>query len=117
LLPLLVPKSSLVDDLSPELELFVTTSFRGARFDADIVEAGGDETEVRMVPQTLGGGWNNWQLWFIIWGLSFVEALGNKVEKKLIVGCAKLVTSWGLEGFCDAQLERGIIFPIRKLTS
>jgi hypothetical protein len=61
------------------LLLFVTTSFRGARFDADIVEAGGDEAEVRMVPQTLGGGWNNWQLWFIIWGLSFDEALGNKV--------------------------------------
>jgi hypothetical protein len=69
--------------LSPELELLVTTNFRGARFDGDIVEA-----EVRMMPQTLGGGWNNWQLWFIIWGLSFDGALGNKVEKKLTVGCA-----------------------------
>jgi hypothetical protein len=88
LLPLLLPKSSLVDDLSPELELLVTTNFRGARFDGDIVEAGGDEAEVRMMPQTLGGGWNNWQLWFIIWGLSFNGALGNKVEKKLTVGCA-----------------------------
>jgi hypothetical protein len=59
LLPLLLPKSSLVDDLSPELELLVTTSFRGARFDVDIVEAGGDDAEVGMMPQTLGGGWNN----------------------------------------------------------
>jgi hypothetical protein len=32
--------------LSPELELLVTTSFRGARFDADIVEVGGDEAEI-----------------------------------------------------------------------
>ena len=89
MLPLLLPKSSLVEDLSPELELLVTTSFRGARFEANIVEAGGNEAKMGMMLQILRGGWNNWQLWFIIWGLSFYGALGNKVEKKLIVGCAK----------------------------
>ena len=91
----------------------VTTNFRGARFNADIVEAGGNVAKMGMMLQILCGGWNNWQLWFIIWGLSFDGALGNKVEKENTRGrcrCAKLVKLWGIEGFCDAQLERGIFF-------
>jgi hypothetical protein len=95
----------LIDDLSPELELLVTTSFRGARLDADIfVAADGDKAEMGMMLQILGGGWNNWQLWFIIWGLSFDGVLGNKVEKENIRGLCKTCRVEEIEGFYDAQL-------------
>jgi hypothetical protein len=30
------------------------------------------------------------------------------LKKKILVGCAKLVKLWGIEGFYDAQLERVI---------